>query len=117
MALSPSLAQVLLRPGDVLPSSEAIHAWLLQQLEGRGWQLPGVLHQLPVATGTQRTASEPASPGEVASSLRQVLNTVERDVRETLQRRFASVLPAGAWRDSLLLRMGEYAGLLSLIHI
>lgn len=110
-APAPSLAQVLLRPGDVLPSSEAIHAWLLQQLEGRGWQLPGVLHQLPVATGTQRTAREPASPGEVASSLRQVLNTVERDVRETLQRRFASVLPAGAWRDSLLLRMGEYAGL------
>lgn len=104
-----TLTRVLLHPGEVLYSSAATRDWLLQQLESRGWQLPGLLAQLPVATGVQ-SRQEHATPAVVASSLRAILGAVEHDVLFAVRPLAASV-PIARLRDSLVSYLGGQSGL------
>lgn len=104
-----TLTRVLLHPGEVLYSSAATRDWLLQQLESRGWQLPGLLAQLPVATGVQ-SRQEQATPAVVASSLRAILGAVEHDVLFAVRPLAASV-PIARLRDSLVSHLGGQSGL------
>lgn len=96
---APSLVQLLTRPTEVLPSPAAIRSWVLHMLEQRGWQLPPLLYELPLA------ADDVPTQTRVAQSLVAVLDAVERDLVRPLRR------PLAAWHSPVLECVSEAAGL------
>lgn len=102
---APSLGQLLTNPTDVLPTTTEIRSWLLQLLEQRGWQLPALVYQLPVA-GASNSAQAQAA---VAQSLVAVLDAVEREVVRPLRRPLAARL--AQLNSPVLERVSEVAGL------
>ncbi|PKI83580.1 Cysteine protease atg4 [Malassezia vespertilionis] len=96
-----ALAHLLTHPTEVLYNTTAARNWLLVQLENRGWQLPRLLAQLPVAAGLQGSNDAP-TPTIVASSIQTIFDTVERDVVQTIRGPIAASIPIARWRESLV---------------
>ncbi|WFD32178.1 Cysteine protease atg4 [Malassezia sp. CBS 17886] len=104
LSVPETLMRVLHQSSDILSSTAATRVWLMKQLESRGWELPGLLAQLPVVAGAQ-SRQEPTTPAAVASSLQGVLDRVERDILRPLRRPLAM-----QWRAALLSRLGTRRG-------
>ncbi|WFD04533.1 Cysteine protease atg4 [Malassezia obtusa] len=104
------LTQLLARSNENLSSTAATRSWLLQQLESRGWQLPGLLAQLPITTGLL-SRQEPVTPAAVASSVQAILDAVEHDVLLALRHPLAASVPIARLRESLVSHLGGQTGL------
>ncbi|WFD44948.1 Cysteine protease atg4 [Malassezia psittaci] len=104
-----SLMQFLARSREVLQNTGTTRDWLINQLESRGWQLPGLLAQLPI-TSALLSRNELSSPTMIAAKIQAILGAVEHDVLMALRRPLAANVPMARLR-SLAANWGGDTGL------